>query len=137
MLAVEAGMTGPPTTTQAAGAKKSGKGKGKDGVVAAKVATRARDAGPPTMVAKKGPSSSDLPPNLANVSALVEGMDENAALASVLEQLPGPDMGIATPERAPLFGTTSVTSLAPSVSSTSIASTQARGKLVGVRREVR
>ena len=127
-LAVEPGMMGPPTTTHVAVAKKSGKGKGKDGVKAPKAAARARDVGRPTIVTGMGPSSLDLSPNLATVSALVGGMDEEAALASVLEVLPGPDLGVAMPGRAPLLASTSVTSLAASTSSTSVPSTASEGQ---------
>ena len=109
-------MMRPASTTQVAGAKKSGEAKWKDGVAAG-----AKDVGPPTMVTKNGPSRIDLSPNLANVSALVECMEGDSALTSVLEQLPGPDLGIATPGRAPLFARTTVTILVPSLSSTSIA----------------
>ena len=68
-LDVEAGMNGLPNTKQVAEAKKSGKGNGKDGVAAPKVAARGKDAGPLTMVTKKGQPSIYLSPNLANVSA--------------------------------------------------------------------
>ena len=80
-LSVEAGMMGPPTTTQVA--RKSGKEKWTEAIEAPKKEGRSKDDGQPPMVKKPHPRI-DLSPNLANVSAFVEGMEEDAALASVL-----------------------------------------------------